>query len=355
MARLAATEHGADWVMSSDADEFWWPRGGSLPRCSARSRAATGSSQSFVRHFVPVPADDGPFRGADDAAARRAGAGQRPAQPVAPVPQGRPPAPSRAPRSSRAATRSAAPASCRCAAGTRSRCSTSRSARPRSSSARARSGARAVEKFYAVARRSSPGPGPPTTRSRSRTASSGRSAGVFDELVGDGAKRARRARGRLPRRGHAAPRRAAPSRGYGEPPAFPRPTAADDAAFAVDAAVLGEADLVRVRRRLDELAPRVGSARGRVRRRLESAAASLAARRLGERLMRVAMTLARPDEADLVDTWLRYHLARGVDVVLVTDHRLDRRDVGRSPRARARRRASSSSARRQRCSARRNG
>ncbi len=64
--------------------------------------------------------------------------------------------------------------------------------------------------------------------------------------------------------------------------AFPRPTAAEDAAFAVDAAVLGEGDLIRVRRRLDELAGRVGA--------LEAQPGVRLARRLGDVVRRVRRT-----------------------------------------------------------------
>jgi tetrahydromethanopterin S-methyltransferase subunit G len=44
--------------------------------------------------------------------------------------------------------------------------------------------------------------------------------------------------------------------------AFPRPTVVDEAAYAVDVAALGEADVVRVQRRLDELEQRVAAVEG---------------------------------------------------------------------------------------------
>jgi hypothetical protein len=61
MARFAATELAADWVINSDADEFWWPRGGSLKDVVAVVPARYGVIRGCWRHFVPRPGDDEPF------------------------------------------------------------------------------------------------------------------------------------------------------------------------------------------------------------------------------------------------------------------------------------------------------
>jgi len=60
MGRLAATEFGADWVLHSDADEFWWPRGESLKDVLASIPERYGIVRALLRQFVPRP-DDGSF------------------------------------------------------------------------------------------------------------------------------------------------------------------------------------------------------------------------------------------------------------------------------------------------------
>ena len=60
MARLAATDFGADWVINSDADEFWWPRGPSLRDVLAAIPERYGTVGAFLRVFVPRPGA-GPF------------------------------------------------------------------------------------------------------------------------------------------------------------------------------------------------------------------------------------------------------------------------------------------------------
>ena len=61
MARLAAAEYGADWVINTDADEFWWPRGGTLKDVLAAVPAHYGIVQGFWRSFVPRPDDKASF------------------------------------------------------------------------------------------------------------------------------------------------------------------------------------------------------------------------------------------------------------------------------------------------------
>ena len=58
MARLAATEFDADWVLNTDADEFWWPQGAGLGEVLAAIPARYGVVRAAWRNFVPRP-DDG--------------------------------------------------------------------------------------------------------------------------------------------------------------------------------------------------------------------------------------------------------------------------------------------------------
>jgi len=60
MARLAATEYGADWVINTDADEFWMPRRGTLEEVLSAVPEPYGVVWAISRHFVPRP-DDGAF------------------------------------------------------------------------------------------------------------------------------------------------------------------------------------------------------------------------------------------------------------------------------------------------------
>jgi hypothetical protein len=70
MARLAATEFAADWVINADADEFWWPREGRLQEVLAAVPPRFGALRGIWRHFVLRP--DGPEPFYDRMTVRRA-------------------------------------------------------------------------------------------------------------------------------------------------------------------------------------------------------------------------------------------------------------------------------------------
>lgn len=61
MARLGATEYGADWVINSGADEFWYPRGRSLKDVLGAVPSEYGIVRGLVRNFLPLHDDTGWF------------------------------------------------------------------------------------------------------------------------------------------------------------------------------------------------------------------------------------------------------------------------------------------------------
>lgn len=55
MAQLAVDEHGADWVIDARTEEFWWPRGESLKDVLVAIPPRYTIVQGLVRLFVPRP------------------------------------------------------------------------------------------------------------------------------------------------------------------------------------------------------------------------------------------------------------------------------------------------------------
>jgi hypothetical protein len=58
LARRAATDFDADWVINADADEFYWPRGGTLKDVFAAVPARYRGVRGMLRNFAPRPFGD---------------------------------------------------------------------------------------------------------------------------------------------------------------------------------------------------------------------------------------------------------------------------------------------------------
>ncbi len=61
LAARAVNELRADWVINSDADEFWWTPGGSLKDALAQADPQIVAVSAERTNFVPRPESDAPF------------------------------------------------------------------------------------------------------------------------------------------------------------------------------------------------------------------------------------------------------------------------------------------------------
>jgi len=257
MARLAATDYGADWVINSDADEFWWPRGASLSEVLAAVPPRYGTVGAFLRVFCPRPGEE-PF--ADRMTVRFSALApiNDPASLYKPIRKvihrGHPEI--RVTRGNHALVdspfaplRGWFPIECfhfplRSAA----QCAH-----------KAKLQGEAFEQHIAR---------PPTAYHADMFSAlrSGRIDEYYERLVvSDDELQHGVADGRLVVDTRL--RDALRSIAAGETPVFPVPTLVEDAEYAVEAAVLGEADVVRLQRRLDELERRLGTVEQRLPRR----------------------------------------------------------------------------------------
>jgi hypothetical protein len=58
MARMACTEFDADWVINNDADEFWWPREGTLKEALGAIAPQFNALLAARTNFVPLDEED---------------------------------------------------------------------------------------------------------------------------------------------------------------------------------------------------------------------------------------------------------------------------------------------------------
>ena len=244
MGQLAATEYAADWVIHSDADEFWWPRGDSLKDVLASIPVRYGIVRALLRHFVPRPEDGNSF--AERMIVRMSATSPindprslfRPnlkiihrADPNVNVSIG----------AQRLIDSSFVPLRCwypveffHFPVRTHEQC----------------------ERKYSY-QQVAPGQGPSPYYDRVRALiAEGRGREIYDDLVvGDEALERGLQEGSLVLDTRL--RDALRALKDGKKPTFPRPTVVDEAAYAVDVAALGEADVVRLQRRLDTLEQRL--------------------------------------------------------------------------------------------------
>jgi hypothetical protein len=61
LARLATTDYGADWVINAGVGEFWWPRAAGLKDALASTPAQYGIVRGLVRPFLPRSGDGARF------------------------------------------------------------------------------------------------------------------------------------------------------------------------------------------------------------------------------------------------------------------------------------------------------
>lgn len=271
MARLAS-ERGADWVINADADEFWWPRAGNLKEALERLPDRYGVVHGVWRPFVPRP-DDGEFF-AERLTVRLSmqAAINDPTNPFRPA---------------RKATHRAHPhvtvrdgnhdvegAQLVTLHGwyplevfhlpLRSRAQVER---------KYAGGAERGLRFVPGGDRLEAGAGPLVVSDEELQRGLAEGVLVEDTRLRDALRTLAGDAARLPNESEPAPQ-------FGELPlVFPRPSVVDDALFAVEAAVVAQADEVRVRRQVDELDRRLQALESRAPVRLSRGLQRLLARR----------------------------------------------------------------------------